>query len=83
MLTVVSTTIRVSEATRDRLAALSRSTGRPMNEIVERALDALDRRVFFDDLNRQYDRLRGDRAAWSEIERERAVEEGSITDTSA
>ena len=79
----MSTTIRVPNRTRDRLAALATATGRPMTAVVDDALDALERRVFFEGLNARYAELRGDEAAWPEIEAERAIEEGALRDTSA
>jgi len=78
----VSTTIRVSEETRDRLAALSESTGRPMTRVLDEAIDALERRVFFDSLNRRYRELLQDPEAKAEIEAERSVEEGARGDAS-
>ena len=63
----MSTTIRVSERSRDRLAALSRATGRPMTEVVEDAVDALERRVFFDELNAGFAALRADDDEWSAV----------------
>jgi predicted transcriptional regulator len=44
----MSTTIRVSEQTRDRFARLAAATGRPMTQLLDEAADALERRVFFD-----------------------------------
>lgn len=67
----MSATIRVSELTRDRFARLARATGRPMSQLVDEAVDALERRVFFDQLSSRYDVLRADPNAWSEIQAER------------
>jgi predicted transcriptional regulator len=78
----VSTTIRVSEETRDRLASLATATGRPMTRVLDDAVEALERKVFFDRFNRRYQELRDDSAAWSEIEQERRVEEGALVDIS-
>ena len=78
----MSTTIRVSEETRDRLASLANATGRPMTRIVEDAVEALERKLFFDTLNRRYEELRADPAVWTEIEQERRVEDGAIGDAS-
>jgi predicted transcriptional regulator len=44
----MSTTIRVSERTRDRFAELARETGKPMTELLDDAADALERRLFFE-----------------------------------
>lgn len=78
----MSTTIRVPNRTRDRLAALAAATGRPMTAVVDDALDALERRVFFEQFNERYAELREDEAAWSAIEHERAIEEGAVRDQS-
>ncbi len=79
----MSTTIRVSEPTRDRFARLAQATGRPMSQLVDEAADALERRVFFDQLSARYETLRADPDAWSEIEAERAVESGTLRDSSS
>lgn len=79
----MSTTIRVSEATRDRLAAIAAETDRPMTAVVEDAVDALERRRFFSSLNDGYRRLRADDDAWAEVEAERRLEAGTLRDRSA
>jgi predicted transcriptional regulator len=79
----MSTTIRVSEPTRDRFARLAQATGRPMSQLVDDAADALERVVFFDQLSTRYDALRADPEAWSRIEAERAVESGVLRDLSS
>jgi predicted transcriptional regulator len=79
----VSTTIRVSEQTRDRFARLADATGRPMTQLLDDAADALERRLFFDQLSARYEALRADDAAWGEIEVERAVEGGAVRDRSS
>ena len=78
----MTTTIRVSEETRDRLAALAESTGRPMTRVLDEAVDALERRVFFDQLNRRFEELRQDPESWEEIEAERRGEERARGDAS-
>ena len=78
----MSTTIRVSESTRDRFARLADSTGRPMTQLLDEAADALERRLFFDQMSERFDALRHDAAAWAEIETERAVEHGATSDRS-
>lgn len=54
-----------------------------MSRLVEEAADALERRVFFDELSAGYERLRADRRAWDEIEAERSVEGGALSDRSS
>jgi predicted transcriptional regulator len=79
----VSTTIRVSEQTRDRFARLADATGRPMTQLLDEAADALERRVFFDRFSARYEALRADSRAWGEIEGERAAESGAVRDRSS
>jgi hypothetical protein len=76
----VSTTIRVNESTRDRFARLARATGRPMTQLLDDAVDALERRLFFDTLNARYDELRADPEAWAQIEAERQHESAALRD---
>jgi predicted transcriptional regulator len=78
----VSTTIRVSEQTRNRFAELAKATGRPMTELLDEAADALERRVFFDRFAARYAELRRDPDAWEEIEAERRAESSSLSDRS-
>lgn len=42
------------------------------SQLVDEAADALERRVFFDQLSAHYETLRADPDVWSEIEAERA-----------
>jgi predicted transcriptional regulator len=79
----MSTTIRVSEPTRDRFARLAQATGRPMSQLLDEAADALERRVFFDELSAGYELLRADPDAWNEIEAERTAESGPLRDRSS
>ncbi|MGQ0826706.1 MAG: hypothetical protein ACT4OX_17055 [Actinomycetota bacterium] len=79
----MSTTIRVSEQTRDRFAELAKITGRPMTELLDEAADALERRVFFDRLSARYSELRDEPDVWSEIETERTAESRVLRDRSA
>lgn len=78
----MSTTIRVSETTRARFAALAKQTGRPMTQLLDEAADALERDLFFHSLELRYEQLRDDVGAWSEIESERRIESGSLRDVS-
>ena len=79
----MSTTIRVSQWTRDRFAKLADATGRPMTQLVDEAVDALERRVFFDQLSVGYDALRDDANAWAEVEVERRAESDALRDRSS
>jgi predicted transcriptional regulator len=79
----MSTTIRVSEPTRDRFARLAQATGRPMSQLMDEAADALERRLFFDQLTAGYEALHTDAEAWREVATERAAESGALHDRSS
>ncbi len=79
----MSTTIRVSAKTRDRIASLADASGQPMTAVVDEALDALERRRFFAGFNRRYEELRAEAETWREVEAERAAEADSLRDSSA
>jgi hypothetical protein len=73
-------TVPISEASHRTLQELAAKTGQPVNEILDRAIDAYRRKVFFDQLNAAYAALRADPAAWAEVEAERASMAGSLLD---
>jgi len=54
-----------------------------MSQLVDEAADALERRVFFDQLAAGYEMLRADSDAWGEIEAERTAESGALRDRSS
>ncbi|MEX0767802.1 MAG: hypothetical protein WD029_04955 [Microthrixaceae bacterium] len=76
----MSTTIRVSEATRDRFALLAEATGRPMTQLLDEAAEALERRLYFEQFAGRYTELRADPSAWTEIENERTTESATLAD---
>ena len=78
----MSTTIRVSDETHERFARLAEATGRPMTQLLNDAADALERRLFFDEMSSRWDALRNDDKAWRVIKQERAAEDGSVADSS-
>jgi hypothetical protein len=53
-----------------------------MTRVLDEAVDALERKIFFETVNRRYQELRNDPGAWDEIEVERRAEEGAVGDTS-
>src|SRR5947208_16080020 len=68
---MATTTVRISEATHRMLRELAERTGQTMTEVLDQALDAYRRKVFFDELNAGYAALRADPDAWAELEAER------------
>ena len=49
-----------------------------MTQLIDDAADALERRLFFDQLSSRYEALRADPPAWREIESERDLESGAL-----
>ena len=76
----MSTTIRVSEKTRDTVHDLARNVGVPMAEIVEQAIELYRRQHILDAANAQYASLRADPEAWAEVEAERAIWDVTLAD---
>ncbi len=79
----MSTTLRVSEETRDRFAVLSRSTGQPMTELLSRAAEALERELFFDQMDERFSQLRSDDGTWADVVADRDEEAGALDDASS
>jgi predicted transcriptional regulator len=78
----MSTTIRVSDQTRQRVAALASSTGKQLQAVVEEAVAEYERKVFWEQVNKRYAELRNDPEAWAEIVAEREGEAGALRDRS-
>jgi hypothetical protein len=75
--------VRVSENTHQLLKTLALSEGKPMQEILDRAVEAYRRRVFLDGLSEDYRRLREDKAGWDEHEEEMASWDNVLDDEPA
>jgi translation elongation factor EF-Ts len=73
-------TVRISEASHQILRELAEQTGQTMMEVLDKALDAYRRKVFFEQLNAAYDALRADPVAWAEVEEERRSMDGCLMD---
>lgn len=76
----MSKIIRISDRAKTRIALIAESTGRPMTELLDDAVDALERRLFMEELDRRHAALRSDPDAWSEIEAERREWDGTLRD---
>ncbi|MGH3089123.1 MAG: hypothetical protein ACRDSJ_17640 [Rubrobacteraceae bacterium] len=76
----MSTTIRVSDKTKDRVKAIAEMTGKQMRFVVEEAVAEYEIKVFWERTNERYAELRRDREEWARIEAEREGESGALRD---
>jgi hypothetical protein len=74
------TTVRINETTRDTLRELARAEGRPMQAVLEQAVETLRRQRFLEAVNSAYGSLRGDAKAWAGIERDRRDWDSTLLD---
>lgn len=70
--------VRISERTRQTLREIAQSLEEPMQAVLEKAVEEYRRRHFLERVNRAYERLREDPAAWSEMNSERAAWDGTV-----
>lgn len=73
-------TVHLSEASQQILKELAEQTGQTTTEVLERALDAYRRKLFFDRLNAGYAELRADPEAWAEHLAERKQWDATLMD---
>jgi predicted transcriptional regulator len=78
----VTTTVRISEETHARLAALSAATGQRMQTIVDDAIAAYETNDFWQAFDGGYDALANadNPRSWDELAAEREGEAPSLTD---
>lgn len=73
-------TVPVSEASQRILRELVEQTGQTMSEVLDKAIDAYQRKLFFDQVNAGYAALRADPEAWAEELAERKLWEATLMD---
>jgi hypothetical protein len=73
-------TVPLSEKAHRILMELTQQTGQTATEILDKALDAYRRKLFFEQVNAAYAALRADPVAWAEVEEERRSMEGCLMD---
>ncbi len=73
-------TVRISEASHRILKELAEQTGQTMMDVLDKALDAYRRKLFFEQLNAGYAELQADPAAWSEHLAERKLWDATLMD---
>jgi hypothetical protein len=73
-------TVSISETSHRILQELAEQTGQTMTEVLDKALDAYRRKVFFEQLQADYAALRADPEAWAEELAERKLWEATLMD---
>lgn len=76
----MSTTVRVTEETRRRVAALAHASGRQIQQVLEEAVTAYERELFWRQLASGYDALADDPSGWAELQAERDSEAPTVRD---
>jgi hypothetical protein len=73
-------TVPISEAAYHLLKQLAEQTGQTMLDVLDKALDAYRRKLFFEQMNAGYAELRADPEAWAEHLAERKQWDPTLMD---
>jgi hypothetical protein len=73
-------TVRIDKDAHAALAEIARSKSLTLTEALTRAIEALRREVFFEQMNRGYAQLREDTEAWGAENAERALWDRAVAD---
>ncbi len=74
------TTVRISDSAREILREMAQGEGRPMQALLEEAIETLRRKRFLEQVNAAYASLRRDAKAWEAVERERREWDRTLLD---
>lgn len=75
-----SVTVRIDDQSRETLRELSGLSGQSMQEVLHQAVEAYRRRVFLEQVNAAYGKLKADPKAWAELQRERDEWDATLGD---
>jgi predicted transcriptional regulator len=77
---MATTNVGVTEQTHKVLRELAEATGKPLQQVLEEAVEQYRRERFFADLNAAYERLAADQAAWGDDLAKRVELDATLTD---
>lgn len=77
---MASQTVRIHPQTHAKLRELARQSGASMTDVLEKAVASYDRRMFLEQLNRDFAALRADPKSWREELAERAQWDATLGD---
>jgi hypothetical protein len=80
MKTVESPNIRISPRSKAVLRTLAKQEGKPMQAVLDEAIELYQRDKFLDDVNAAFANLRSDQKAWREERAERALWDKTLND---
>ena len=72
--------IRISSRSKAALRELAKRQGKPMQAVLDEAIECYQREKFLDEVNAAYGRLRGDPKAWKEELAERQIWDRALRD---
>jgi hypothetical protein len=72
--------IRITPRSKAALRALARQEGKPMQAVLDEAIERYQRDKFLDEVNAAYAALRKDAKAWKREQAERAIWDKTIAD---
>jgi predicted transcriptional regulator len=75
-----TTTVRISNRAHEHLRELAARSGRPLQAVLESAIEAFRREAFFARLDAAYEAVWADEQAGREEREERALWEGTLAD---
>ena len=78
--TIENPNIRISAHAKATLRELARHEGKPMQSVLDEAIDHYQRERFLDEANAAYARLKSDPEAWKEELAERELWDGTLAD---
>ncbi len=75
-----STTVKIDTESYAKLKSTAEEAGKPMTEILAKAIDAYSRRMFLEGLNAEFAALRADPKMWSAELAERSAWDATLAD---
>ncbi|MCL9793537.1 hypothetical protein [Frankia sp. AgKG'84/4] len=70
----------MSDRTRQRVAAMAATTGQQMQTIIDEAVEAYERELFWRGFEQGYEQLAGDTDSWDGVGAERGAESPALRD---
>jgi predicted DNA-binding protein len=76
----MAVTAKISKSTHQALKQMAEKTGKPMQLVLDEAVELYRRKQFFEELNRQVLAVKANPKVWAEELEERKLLEGTLSD---